>query len=158
MELLENTINMRRFFHECRQLESWIISEGDPNEKVLKALLGVHVNVYDYYNRASVLVFLLPHAPKYGKIFKDVYLLTPNQIPEENTVFLVNGLFLRECLQTSVEDVKGNKIKLHTFDALELLLNSEDSREQMADIQQDKRMFIVGVHGEEDIHLSRGLW
>ena len=153
----DNVVTMRRFLDVSREIESWIIAEVEPDVATVQTLIGAHINVYDYYSGIPILAFILPKTLYLGKIFKDVYLLSVDQIPEQNMSFLANGRFLRECLKTSMKDAEGNKVKLHTLDAIEMLFNSEDSREQIKDIQQNTNTLIFGVYRTDDIHSTRGL-
>lgn len=147
-------------YHICdehRITDFSIISEGEIPIETAKILIGAYINAYDYYGKRPFLIFSIPKPLKVGKVFQDVYLLKPKQIPEHNTHFLVNGEFLRNCLPKEIRDEEtGDMLKLHTHDAIELLLNEPTSREELTHLQINTGCFFIGVCGNNPIHFTRG--
>ncbi len=156
---MDNRITMDCIVHEHRNTESWIIKTEDGQSPELEEMLvGVHLNICDYFGQYPILVFNIQHRPRRGEVFKDVYLLGVQDVPEENMFFLANGHFLRQCLEKEVKDPKSEDVyPMHTLDGIQLLFESLDSCEQLSGIQKSKNCFIVGIYGVPNpIHFSRG--
>ena len=81
------------------------------------------------------------------------FYLNPQQIPVGNDLLLVNGVFLRKCLNHQIE-IKGKKISIHTYDALYNLFDSGTVRQEIAELTKEKCM-LIGVC-QSDMHFSRG--
>lgn len=155
---MDNKITMDCIIHEHRNTESWVIKENSAQADLEKMLIGAHLNIHDYFGRYPILAFNIDHKPQKGKVFQDVYILEPQDVPEENACFLANGLFLRHCLPKEVqEDGTENMHPIHTLDGIQLVLSSPDSIQQLAGMQKTKDCLIIGVYGEPNpIHFSRG--
>ena len=156
-EKLKDT-TMQQIIHERRETESWIISESEPPTNVTQTLIGAHLNVHDYYGKYPIIIFATTSKPAKGQIFRDVFLLPPKAIPEENPCILVNGVFLRQCLPHEVQDeLSGEMVKIHTLDGLRLIFDAENYTEQIALLQEQNNLFIIGVCDNNPIHFSRGM-
>ncbi len=152
-------ITMDQIVHEHRNTESWIVKEAVIQEDLERMLIGVHLNIHDYFGRFPFLVFSIAHKPQKGQVFKDVYLIDPKDVPEKNPCFLANGVFLRECLPKEVKDPETEGMHpIHTLDGILLTLSDPDSHEKIAGIQKENHCFIIGVYGDPNpIHFSRGM-
>lgn len=147
----------RFIIDDRRNTDICVISEGEMPIEQANPLIGAYINAYDYYGKRPFLVFRLQTPMKIGKVFQNVYLLNPNQIPEHNTCFLANGNFLRNCLPKEVKDPEtGEEHPIHLLDGIRLIFDTPDGRERLADIQKNKNCFFIGVYGADTIHLSRG--
>ena len=150
---------MQQIIHERRETESWIISETDPPKEVTQTLIGAHLNVQDYYGKMPIIIFSIKRKPTKGQVFRDVFLLDPKAIPEEDhPCILVNGAFLRNCLPHEVQDeCTGEMVRIHSLDGLRLIFDAENYTEQIAGLQKRNNLFIIGVYGNNPIHFSRGI-
>ena len=149
---------LQQIIHQRRETESLIIYETEPPKVIKQALIGAHLNVHDYYGKRPFIIFSIPIQPKNGQIFKEVFLLDPKIIPEESPCILMNGVFLRECLPYEIKDELSDKIvRIHSLDGLRLIFDDEDYIEQITRLQKEKNVFIIGVYGNNPIHLTRGM-
>ena len=156
---MDNKIVMDCILHEHRNTESWVIkTAGVASEALEEMLVGVHLNICDYFGQYPLLVFNIEHRPQRGKVFQNVYLLDVQDVPEENVSFLANGHFLRQCLEKGVKDPKSEEIyPMHTLDGIQLLFESPESYALLAGIQKSHNCFLIGVYGTPNpIHFSRG--
>ena len=146
---------IQNMLDEQRNTDFWIISMGAslPHDVKATSLIGAYLNTLDYYGDAPFIVFLLEKPKQSGMIFRNVFLLDPQQIPIGNDLLLVNGTFMRKCLSHQIE-VKDKVINLNTYDALYNLFDSGTVRQDIAELTKEKCM-LIGVYPSE-IHFSRG--
>ena len=155
-KLLKDAI-LYQTVHEKRETESWVISEKDLPIDRKRTLIGAHINIHDFYGNFPILVFNIAEKPKKGEVFRNVFLIDTETIPEKNDCFLANGIFLRECLPHEMHDEEsGETFVLHTLDGIRLIFESADYREQISRLQKNKNCFVIGVHGADLVHFSRG--
>lgn len=150
--LIQASVTIQQFVNETREIESWMISKTEAENLVSEAqrnvLIGAHINVQDYFDARPFFIIPMPSRRKRGKIFSDVFLLDAAHLPEDTPYFLVNDVFLRECLpKTKAEH------SLHIIDAFSVLF--EKGAENLLKLQNEGCMFI-GVCGESRTHLTRG--
>ena len=152
-------IMMEQRLHIERNTESWIIRDAEISKDLQETLIGAHLNIYDYFGIFPVLVFHIDERPAIGKVFNDVYLLKPEDVPDNTACFLANGTFLRNCLQKELMDDKDKiGVPIHTLDGIQLIFTADDSHQKLAEIQRSHYgLLIVGVYGEPTpIHYHRG--
>ena len=134
-----------------RNTDFCVISDGKVDDD--GSLMGAYLNVLDYYGDRPFLVFLLDKPRSEGKVFEGVFLLNAQQVPLGNNMLLANGWFLRSCLPKSIE-VNSEKMSIHTYEALNALLDSDSVRNDLEELQADKCM-LIGVYPSKQ-HFSRG--
>lgn len=105
------------------------------------ALIGTYLNTFDYFGENPILVMQLDAQPKIGKIFKDIFLLSPENLPSNIKSVVVN----RQTLQLCVHDET-----LTVSDKIRFILSPEGG-------EYLEQCIIVGIYGNDSIHFSRGM-
>lgn len=105
------------------------------------ALIGAYLNIFDYFGEKPILVMQLDAQPKIGKVFKDIFLLSPENLPRHIRSIVVN----RETLKLCTDDET-----LTVSDKIQFILSPEGK----ASLEQ---CIIVGIYGNDSIHFSRGM-
>ncbi len=121
------------------------INEYSEQDKVLggkeDALIGAYLNVFDYFGGKPILVMRLDAQPKIGKIFKDIFLLSPEGLPRNIRSVIVNRETLKLCAYDET---------LTVSDKIQFILSPE-GKESL------KQCIIAGIYGNDSIHFSRGM-
>lgn len=105
------------------------------------ALIGAYLNILDYFGEKPILVMRLDAQPKIGKVFKDIFLLNPENLPRNIRSVVVN----RETLKLCADDET-----LTVSDKIQFILSPEGK----ASLEQ---CIVVGIYGNDSIHFSRGM-
>ena len=105
------------------------------------ALIGAYLNTFDYFGEKPILVMRLDAQPKIGKVFKDIFLLNPENLPRNIRSVVVNRETLRLCADDET---------LTVSDKIQFILSPEGK----ASLEQ---CIIVGIYGNDSIHFSRGM-
>ena len=105
------------------------------------ALIGAYLNIFDYFGEKPILVMRLDAQPKIGKVFKDIFLLNPENLPRSIRSVVVNRETLKLCADDDI---------LTVSDKIQFILSPE-GKESL------EQCIIVGIYGNDSIHLSRGM-
>ena len=152
---MDNTTYISRIIHEHRNTESWLFAEGLDQFSEQK-LVGAHLNIHDYYGARPILVFSIKQRGD-AQVFRDVYVLSPGEVPEEFDYFVANGLFVRQCLPNQIKDPDDNIMHdIHLLDGIQLLFEPENMHTELARIASENDCMFIGVYGVNPLHRSRG--
>ncbi len=137
--------NEKRFSEEQEWASTYYLLqyfEENACPKVFKhhAIIGAYLNVYDYFPRKPILMTALDVQPKNGKIFKDVFLLTPDTLPQRTKIVIAN----RRCLMSVTE-----KHMVTISDRIQFLLSPQGQATL-------EKCIIAGVYKDNTIHYFRG--
>lgn len=137
---------------EYRNTDFWVVGNRNITENEKNILIGGFQNVVDYYGIRPFLVLPLQKHMTYGKIFRGIYLLDAKRVPIGNDYVLVNGIFLRNLEHKT--EIEGTQMNLHTYDALMSLLDAEDARQRLTEIEANGCL-LIGVCSHPT-HFTRG--
>ena len=143
----------------------WIIHEESDNEESIELLTGVYTNISDYMGKRPYLVFDIDKPRPLGEIFENVFMLYPNQIDMDTSIFLVNELFMEKCLprerliktESENSDEKKSIPFWNVLDAFTYLFDPKYIVENLQKLYDNEVCLFIGVYGDSPIHSNRGI-
>lgn len=144
-------------YDEDRDINTWIIYTNKEMVIFRDLLIKTHLNIHDIFlsPRTCFLIFLIDYEPKYGKIYKDIFLIHPSDMPEISMpVFCVNDRLLNTCFPDK-SDMEEHGIKCKNINRINYL-TVLDEEVFIMDSFKNENYHLVGVYCKDLLAKVRG--
>ena len=137
------SLTVKIIYDEIRSMNSWFVYMNSNYEQFMELLIQAHLDIQDIFisPTACFLLFPIDYEPMYGKVYKDMFLIHPSEMPENlSPVFCTNDRLLNTCFPKE-SDMKEMGVKCKNINRINYISVLDDKN------------FIMNAFINENYHL-----
>ena len=150
------SLNVKIVYDEIRNMNSWFVYMNKEYERFMELLIQAHLDIQDIFisPTACFLLFPIDYQPKFGKVYKDMFLIHPSEMPDDvPPVFCANDRLLDTCFPKE-EDMKDLKVKRKNINRINYLTVLDDKNFMMNSFKHEN-YHLVGVYCKDLLDKAR---